>query len=582
MIRHLVRLSLLGIALGVIGLMRPAIVHSQTTTPPAVTAEAIDHANLRAVPSVSADIVGIITHGTSYAVIGRSSHYPWLLLSVNDGEGWVFKDLVTIAGNLNSVPFVNDETPVGSITPPTATVAVFLSPTPTLTQLPSAAITLDATPSATLTLTPGMTATVPAAAYVTAENPVNVRYGPGTNFPAVGTLTPNQAYAVTRRHSLYPWLEIVFPEVAGGHGWVYKDAVKVTGSLQSVPTTNSVDFGYPTLTPTLQMVVVAPPPWASAPAVTDPNLQQLGTQIFDYLLKADFAPGTDRQASAFLMDLRTGQAVSLNPGVAYSGMSLIKIPILLAVYRALDGLPTPDEAQALGEMMICSSNENTNAILSLIGNGDVLAGVQNVTDTLHRLGLQNTFLTAPLMTDPNATPVPARSLKTSADQVSADPDPFNQATPADLGDVLTAVYQCAKDGSGPLIALFGNQFTINKCRAMVLLMDSDKIGVMVEAGVPQGTTVAHKHGWVSETHGDAAIVFTPGGDFVLTVTMRQKTWLDYTDSFPKISEIARMVYNSYNPSAPLAQIHPQTVPETCTLDPALLSALQSPDTLPMP
>ncbi|MHB8752128.1 MAG: serine hydrolase, partial [Aggregatilineales bacterium] len=376
--------------------------------------------------------------------------------------------------------------------------------------------------------------------------------------------------------------EIAFPGVAGGHGWVFKDAVKVTGNVFSIPATDRVDFGYPTLTPTQQMVVAAPPPWATGPAIPDQGLQQLGTQIFDYLLNAKFSPGTDRQASAFLMDLRSGQAVSLNPGVAYSGMSLIKIPILIAVYRALNGLPTPDQAQALGEMMICSSNENTNAILALIGNGNVLTGVQNVTDTMHALGLQDTFLSAPLMTDPKATPAPVSSLKTGADQVSTDPDPFNQATPADLGDALTAIYQCAKDGSGPLVNTFGSQFTINKCRAMILLMSSDKIGVMVEAGVPPGITVAHKHGWVPETHGDAAIVFTPGGDFVLTVAMRQKTWLDYTDSFPKISEIARMVYNTYNPTAPLAQIHPQTVPDTCTLDPALLNAVQSPNTLPMP
>ena len=44
----------------------------------------------------------------------------------------------------------------------------------------------------------------------------------------------------------------------------------------------------------------------------------------------------------------------------------------------------------------------------------------------------------------------------------------------------------------------------------------NRIGVLIEAGVPEGTPVAHKHGWAEgEPIGDAAVVFTPGANYVL-------------------------------------------------------------------
>ena len=46
-------------------------------------------------------------------------------------------------------------------------------------------------------------------------------------------------------------------------------------------------------------------------------------------------------------------------------------------------------------------------------------------------------------------------------------------------------------------------------------MAQNKIGSLLEEGVPQETAVAHRHGWISDTHGDAGIVFTPEGNYVI-------------------------------------------------------------------
>ena len=108
-------------------------------------------------------------------------------------------------------------------------------------------------------------------------------------------------------------------------------------------------------------------------------------------------------------------------------------------------------------------------------------------------------------------------------------------------------------------------------------MSRNQINVLTEAGVPKGTTVAHKHGWIDDTHGDAAIVFTPEGDFVLTMILHQPEWLPYDLSWPTMAEIARTVYNAYNPEQPLDSIHPETVDESCDLTGnPLLGELTSP------
>ncbi len=128
---------------------------------------------------------------------------------------------------------------------------------------------------------------------------------------------------------------------------------------------------------------------------------------------------------------------------------------------------------------------------------------------IQALDLRGTVLVTPYTTGiepPQRDPGPAVS--TNHDRrgsVSAQPDPFNQIVPSDLGWLLAGIYQCAQDGTGLLIERFPNAFTAQECRQMLRAMDANEIGVFLEAGVPPGTTVIHKHGWINDTHGDAGL-----------------------------------------------------------------------------
>ena len=48
--------------------------------PSGITAQALGQANLRAGDNINSALIGEITAGTAYPVLGRSQFYPWLLL----------------------------------------------------------------------------------------------------------------------------------------------------------------------------------------------------------------------------------------------------------------------------------------------------------------------------------------------------------------------------------------------------------------------------------------------------------------------------------------------------------------------
>jgi len=92
-----------------------------------------------------------------------------------------------------------------------------------------------------------------------------------------------------------------------------------------------------------------------------------------------------------------------------------------------------------------------------------------------------------------------------------------------MGMLLEDLYHCAEQGGGALLAAFQGELTQNECNLMVDYLARNQIGILLQAGVPSGTRVAHKHGWAIENDGlvhvfgNAALIYTPGGDYVLTV-----------------------------------------------------------------
>lgn len=590
-----------------------------------VTAEAYKEANLRSGAGINYEVVGKITAGTAYPVIGRSGRFPWLLLEIGPGQlGWVFQDLVKVQGDLNSVPVSDLVITPGAVNPPVETptaqaTLIEIAPLPTFTpsvgETPALPPTLalgtppvviaSATPGGVIDLmssptpgavieavTPTPTLTLPAptiAAAVYAEPIIsaNLRYGPDPSYPRIGEIKKGEKYAVLRRHSQVPWYEIAYAGVASGRAWVYAELVTLEGDINLVPSITEMNFGYPTLTPTPNKVVAGISPFSTTPVSVSAPLDALGKNLYDYLMAQGFEPGTNTQGSLFLLNLKTGESVSLNPGIAYSGASLMKIPVLVSFFRKVNTIPDPTQAQLMAEMIACSENISSNKLLSTLGEGDEYRGTQYLTETMRTLGLKNTFLIRSFdegVIRAGATEQPFMPPTIEADQSQTNPDPSNQTTPEDMGWLLSGIYQCALNGDGPLTSAFPNEIDQNECRRMIRVLRTNHIGALIEAGVPSGVTVAHKHGWTDTAHGDAGIVFTNGGDYVLSVMLgTNQTWLLQEITFPAVAEVSRQTYNLFNPGAPLASTHTQPVPAVCTfdtikaLDPTYLTDMQNPN-----
>jgi len=94
------------------------------------------------------------------------------------------------------------------------------------------------------------------------EDQLNVRSGPGTDYPKVGVLLNRQQAPALGRLPGGAWIMIAYPGVEGGVGWVYAPLTQVYGELPIVePPPLPTPLVTPTIDPTLasQFVVDLPP-----------------------------------------------------------------------------------------------------------------------------------------------------------------------------------------------------------------------------------------------------------------------------------------------------------------------------------
>jgi beta-lactamase class A len=264
----------------------------------------------------------------------------------------------------------------------------------------------------------------------------------------------------------------------------------------------------------------------------------------------------DGIAEVYLLDLQTRQELSfavqedanLPPDIAFTAASTMKIPIMVSTFRRL-AEPAPDQTLALLELMIeRSENDPTDALMDIIGGN---LGPLLVTDDLESMGFQNTFIAgyfyigAPLL-QRLSTPANQRS------DVNTFPDAYNQTTPAEIGMLLDDIYQCAGSGGGTLAAVFPGEVVQEECRLMINYLTENRIALLLQAGLPDGTRFAHKHGWtvggdgLIHTMSDAGIVYSPGGNYVIVIFLYDPFQLVFDPANELVGEMSAIIYNYFN------------------------------------
>jgi beta-lactamase class A len=159
----------------------------------------------------------------------------------------------------------------------------------------------------------------------------------------------------------------------------------------------------------------------------------------------------------------------------------------------------------LVELMITvSSNLATNILMELVKP-------ERVTATMRELGADS-----------------IRVLRGVEDGKAFEAGLNNTTTARDLGVILAAIAE--QRAASPAA-----------CREMEAILARQRFNEGIPAGLPRGTTVAHKTGDITRIHHDAAIVTTPeGGRYVLVVMVRGLAAQD--SSAALMADLSRIVY----------------------------------------
>ncbi|MCJ7694061.1 MAG: class A beta-lactamase-related serine hydrolase [Anaerolineaceae bacterium] len=299
--------------------------------------------------------------------------------------------------------------------------------------------------------------------------------------------------------------------------------------------------------------IVELPIQRSEPQVLD--IQNLET----FLIQAIQNENYDGLVEIYINDLAGSQdlhfAVNnfelVTPDIAFSAASLIKIPIMVSTFIHSNE-PMPDEVQTLLKLMI-EFSENPPADTLMSNVIDINRGPLVITEEMQTLGYENTFLAgyfyfgAPVL-ELFKTPANTRT------DIFLDPDIYNQTVPSEIGDLLSQIYTCAhpEKGDSRLLTQFDGQITQGECQQMLDLLATNKIGFLIEGGLPPDATIAHKHGWTSELDGllhsmsDAGVVYSPGGDFVLTIFIYSPEQLVFYEGNWLFAKLSQTIYNAFN------------------------------------
>ncbi len=214
---------------------------SNPATPTAVVINAVTGAGGTTIWSKDGAAIQTLNPGANLVVTSRSTDSQWLYVQTDDGAtGWAATNTL-IAANVAGLPAqsisIAPVTPTAAptVAPTATTIAPIKAPVAT-TVAKAQTATIPATPpSIPVVATTGRTVQV-----ATTGTALNVRGGPGTNYPVVGRAQPGEILVVLGRNEAADWVQIQTQATAYGFGWVAARLVVASAALTDLPVATSV------------------------------------------------------------------------------------------------------------------------------------------------------------------------------------------------------------------------------------------------------------------------------------------------------------------------------------------------------
>jgi beta-lactamase class A len=256
------------------------------------------------------------------------------------------------------------------------------------------------------------------------------------------------------------------------------------------------------------------------------------------------ASGAETVAVA-LRDLQTGRELLINPGESFHAASTMKVPVMLEVFReAREGrlslderLPVRNEFKSIADgsaFSVSPKDDSEQTLYKKVG------GTETVRELLRLMITESSNLATDIIIE-RVTPervmelmrrMGARDIKVLRgveDGKAFERGLNNTTTARDLLVLLTAIAE-------------GRAVSRGASREMTDILLEQKFNEGIPAGLPAGTRVAHKTGWITKINHDAGIVFPHGRrPYVLVVLTRGVA--DEKRARQLIADISRAVYD---------------------------------------
>lgn len=221
--------------------------------------------------------------------------------------------------------------------------------------------------------------------------------------------------------------------------------------------------------------------------------------------------------SLYLKDLSTGNVISINDRPQESA-SLIKLYVMGAVMQQIQDqeLEMNDTIRSLlNDMITVSDNSATNELVRYLD-----------PDHNHKNGMKkvNAFIEAQGFTNTHEY----NGLEDSSLWYSLDTPNITSAK--DCGVLLERIYQ------GELVSHLAS-------RQMEDLLLDQEITYKIPSTIPAESTVANKTGETSDCENDAAIVYTPKGDYILCIMSYELT--NKNSAVTYLREMSSLIYNYF-------------------------------------
>ena len=234
--------------------------------------------------------------------------------------------------------------------------------------------------------------------------------------------------------------------------------------------------------------------------------------------------------SVYLKDLSNEKTMEINEH-AMESASLIKLFIAGTTYELIEKgelTETDTISHALHEMITVSDNESSNVLVRSFcdESGDFQTGLDKVNDYIQRMGFTKTAQVNGIA-DPSLWVADGR---------------INETSTADCGRLLEMIYD------RELVSHFASFRFEN-------LLNNQEVNYKIPAALPSGTHISHKTGEVDDTENDAAIIYTPFGDYIFCIM--STNLYDTGSAVDHIHEITSLVYNWF--TSPIIEVDSETL-----------------------